>query len=96
MDARRGNSIIIEYLQIGKMATVNTNPVMLAIMVASAAGLIVSVTTSAEQVVIAQNMTESVTGNTTGNVTESGSGNMTGNTSAVTGAYSGSIFEGIP
>lgn len=56
------------------MAIVNTKFVMLAIAIAATiAGLMVDVTASIEQVVIAQNMTENMT---------SSSGNMTGTDNA--------------
>ena len=61
------------------MAIVNTKFVMLAIAIAATiAGLMVDVTASIEQIVIAQNMTENMT---------SSSGNMTG-TDNVSGAIS--------
>ena len=57
------------------METVNTKFVMLAIVIAATiAGLMVSATISIEQVVIAQNMTENMTGS---------SDNMTGTDNAV-------------
>jgi hypothetical protein len=62
------------------MATVNAKFVMLAIVIAATiAGLMVSATTSIEQVVIAQNMTENMRGS---------SDNMTGTDNA-SGAISG-------
>ena len=62
------------------MASVNTKFVMLAIVIAATiASLMISATTSIEQVVIAQNMTENMTGssdNMTG--TDNASGTISG------------------